>query len=322
VRERSSDLAQRSQHHLAPPHLLASTTVTRANVNDAYVRSFERHLRAKNLSPRTIVNYADAIRALRVHTVEDDLADETPDTLQGFFAAQTASRSATTAAIRFRALQQFYKWATDEELCPDNPMRRLTAPKVPDIPTVVLSIEQVKALLRAAGGKLLVDRRDNAMIRLFLEPGGPRLSEMTVLSVAAVDLESDFVTVMGKGRKERDIPFGAKTGQAVDRYLRLRAAHPFADSPDLWLGKKGAMTVSGVQQMLRRRASQAGIPKLYPHMLRHTAAHEWLDAGGNETDAMRLFGWTSPQMLQRYGRSVADKRAQDAARRMGLGNRY
>lgn len=285
-------------------------------------RSWTRALRAKNLSPRTIVNYLDASRALRAHTDEADLAAVTAAELQDFFAAQAADNSPTTAAIRFRALQQFFKWALEEEVRDDNPIARLPKPIVPEAPVAVLSIEQVKALLDACGGKSFDDRRDNAIMRLFMEPGGARLSELTGLTVSEVDLERDQVTVMGKGRKERAYPFGSKTGLALDRYSRLRAMHPAAKSQAFWLGKKGPMTVSGVQQMLRRRAAQAGIERLYPHMFRHTAAHEWLAAGGSETDAMRLFGWTSPAMLQKYARSTAVQRAQDAARRMNLGDRY
>lgn len=292
------------------------------NVNDLHDRAFTRTLRARNLSPRTVVNYLDATRALREYVADDDLAGLTPEQLRDFFADQVETRSPTTAAIRYRALQQFYKWAHLEDVRPDNPMSRLSPPHVPEKPVAVLTIDQIKALLAAAGGKSFEDRRDNAILRLFLEPGGPRLSELTGLTLSGLDLDGDVVAVLGKGRRERGIPFGSKTGQALDRYVRLRAQHPRADLPHLWLGKKGPLTISGVQQMLRRRAAQVGLPLLYPHMLRHTSAHEWLDNGGNETDAMRLFGWRSRQMLERYGASVAVQRAQDSARRLQLGDRY
>jgi integrase len=108
----------------------------------------------------------------------------------------------------------------------------------------------------------------------------------------------------------------------LDRYLRARARHKKADEPALWLAERGgAMTSSGVAQALKRRGEAAGINGLHPHQLRHTTVLGWLAAGGNEGDAMQLFGWKSRQMLSRYGASAAAERARAAHRRHGLVDR-
>ena len=102
--------------------------------NDLHERAFARDLRSRNRSPRTVDNYLDATRALRLHVDDEDLAELTTDDLRGFFEAQVRDRSATTAAIRYRALQQFYKWAAAEEVTDGNPMAPLRPPAVPEQP--------------------------------------------------------------------------------------------------------------------------------------------------------------------------------------------
>jgi integrase/recombinase XerD len=125
----------------------------------------------------------------------------------------------------------------------------------------------------------------------------------------------------GKGGKGRIVPFGPQTAAALDRYLRVRRDHLFADTDQLWLGaRSNSFAYIGLWRMLDYRAKLAGLDHLNPHRFRHTAATRWLAAGGSEGGLMAVAGWSKREMVDRYVKATASARAADEAHRLNLGN--
>lgn len=285
------------------------------------VPSFERSLRARRRSPKTIRSYTEAAELFVAHQAERGRplvpAEVTRADVEEFIVAQLGAWSPSTAATRYRCLQQWWRWMVDEGEVAVSPMAKMSPPTVPVSPVPVLSDADLKALLAAASGRGFEARRDLAIIRLFLATG-IRLGEMTGITVDDVRLDDAVVLVHGKGDRSRWVAVSDRTVEALDRYDRERRRHRLADRPELWIGGRGPLTDSGITQVLRRRAKQAGVEGLHPHRFRHTFAHRWLAAGGTEGDLQELAGWQSAQMLARYGASARSERARAAYRRVDV----
>jgi integrase/recombinase XerD len=195
-------------------------------------------------------------------------------------------------------------------------MTRLSAPKVSEKLVPVFTSEELSALEKTCQGRSFAQRRDAAIIAV-LTATGIRAGELAGIRYDAgdprrsdVDLWRREITVRGKGGRARVVRIGHEPARALDRYLRVRSIARAGVAGGAVAGRKqpGPMTANGIYQMIARRGRQCGMDA-WTHRFRHHFSHTWLDRGGAEGDLMELNGWSSPQMIRRYGASARSARA-------------
>lgn len=330
-------------HLTSPPHpqahLRSVQAVTPEDMRQLMLDEFEAWLGAqvsdrtkRPYQPKTIKEYVDAGRTLSgwmtSERITQDFTSCDTVTLNRFFARYLKGHTQGGTNTLQRNLAHLFQWL-EETYGHANPysgkLNRYAPAKVR--PTT-LAKEFIRDVLQATGGgkaRNFTDARDHAIIRVFTE--GARLSEVTQIQIP--DLSPELlaqpyarVEPLKAARKYdtgRIVYFQTATGRALLSYLRIRARHKHADLPALWLGERGAMTASGLYQIVKKVTLRAGYnpETVWPHLYRHTYANDWLADGGQEGDLMRLMGWESRAMVDRYAADLAEQRAAEAKRRRG-----
>lgn len=258
------------------------------------------------LSPHTQRAYGADLEALAEHLESRRKRRwsqaETLDLLTFLRAGRQQGLAPASLARRAVAIRVFFRFLAAEGALRHDPAAHLELPKLWQRLPETLSPPQVEALLDAPGDDPL-GLRDRAMLELFYACGA-RVSELTALELADLQLERGFIRLFGKGRKERVVPIADASAAVLVRYLeaaRPRLARGACAA--VFLGRGGRpLRREAVWKRLKRHARAAGLDPdtVWPHALRHSFATHMLEGGADLRSLQQLLGHASIQTTQRY----------------------
>ena len=251
------------------------------------------------------MNYRHALAEFRKTVPEPAWRELTADHFRRYlFALSKRELARPTIRLHFAALRTFFKFLTQRHGLRDNPLTEVQLPKLEKKLPLFLNAQQIDELLSAP---LRVERqsraprwmpaRDAAILELFYS-SGLRLAELVALDVKDVDIFSESVRVLGKGRKERVVPVGAPALEAIQRYRQAARV----ETGPLFLSKvRRRIAAANVWLAVRRYLPHTSIPvRISPHKLRHSFATHLLDAGADLRSVQSLLGHASLSTTQIY----------------------
>ncbi len=281
------------------------------------IEGFESYLAdERRFSPRTVLAYQTDLERFtdfwqrefgEEPAVRAPLAKVDALAVRSYLAAlHRAGLQNRSIARHLSTLRSFFRWACREGHLDKNPAKGLLSPRVPRTLPRALTLADTESLLAPFEGDA-VPERERALFEL-LYATGLRVSEAAGLDLEDVELSSRLLRVLGKGSKERIVPFGEEAKEALRAYLPLRAAlrqgaSGAADGGEpLFVYRRGGRLSSRcMARMLKRRLAAAGLPQdISPHALRHTFATHLLQAGADLRSIQELLGHASLSTTQKY----------------------
>lgn len=257
-------------------------------------RLYEYYLKIEcAMSPNTVASYISDLTAF-FSAVGKDPKNVVPEDIISYFAETTALSKRSQARV-LSSLHSFYKWMIMEGEMTNNPSDAIEAPKLGKYLPAVLSVEEVDRLIAAVDLDSAFGKRDRAMLET-LYGLGLRVSELISLRISSIWTEQGFVSVIGKGDKQRLVPLGGMARDAISDYLEVRGPAADRESSDiLFLNRFGrALTRIAVFKMIKAYAVKAGISKeISPHTLRHSFATHLIENGADLRAVQEMLGHES-----------------------------
>ncbi|MCE5199566.1 MAG: tyrosine-type recombinase/integrase [Armatimonadota bacterium] len=268
----------------------------------AAVDSFFAYCKGKNLSERTIEYYGHRLQAFRryLEAAGESTApkDFTPQTIRAFLTDEADKKSSTTASHSHITLSTFFNYMMDEGYLESSPMANVDRPKRRKTVIHTFSMDQVDSVLSTCG-KDFLGARDRAVVMMLVDCG-LRASEVAGLEMNDFNWTDCTVLVLGKGDKERVVPFGNATRQALNAYVARRGE---LDTDAFFVSSLGGqMDRYRIRDIIERRCELANIKgiRCSPHTFRHTFAVSYLRNGGDVFSLQKMLGHTDLTMTRRY----------------------
>jgi integrase/recombinase XerC len=258
----------------------------------------------RRYSPHTLAAYRRDLNAFITFSQQRELVNWTQvDDLhvRAFVASQhRKGLSGTSLQRQLSAIRSLFNHLCRHHRTDNNPAQGVPAPKAARRLPETLNVDQLESLLAFPGDDALACR-DRAVMELFYGCG-LRLSELTGLELGDIDWQQSSVTVTGKGRKQRHVPFGGKAEKALKQWLQHRPGQAGQDEKALFISRRGKrISNSSIQQRLKKRALQQGVGiSLHPHMLRHSFASHLLESCKDLRAVQELLGHANLSTTQIY----------------------
>ena len=284
---------------------------------DGLLAEYETWLRVeRGLAPNSLAAYRRDLRRyaeyLRRRGVTGDVAHVDEAIVAGYVEELQQARTdeglgrykESSIARALAAVRSFHRFCVEEGLLGSDPSEEVGAPRVPQGIPKALTEAEVDSLLSAVPGNGPRPQRDRAILEM-LYAGGLRISELVGLDLGDVDLYDGLVRVLGKGSKERVVPLGRTSREAVGDYLttgRPELVGRRGGTAALFLNARGGrLTRQGAWLIVRAAGDRAGLSgRLFPHVLRHSCATHMLDHGADIRVVQELLGHASLSTTQVY----------------------
>ena len=252
---------------------------------------------------QSFLEYATAITS--------DITDIDQYVIREWLASDYEHHQASTIGRRIASIRAFFKWAKSAGIVTVNPALAIKTPKKPQSLPKVLSQKQMTQMLQRESDEVIAVR-DIAILEL-LYATAIRVSELCGLDIADINFEEMSIKVIGKGNKERIVPFGAPCRGAIEKWISLRSSIKIVEKqPALFLGARGKrIDPRVVREVVYKTIEALGeIEKLGPHAIRHSAATHMMESGADLRTLQEILGHSNLSTTQIYTH-VSVKRLQD-----------